>query len=96
VFIEPIDDGKNITYKVSDPLIDTLETVILKSQHIVSDGQLYTSLILENETNKQRLHSLIDHKNRLFNEDTCTLVDGDRVKLTMNNGEIFKIEAIKS
>jgi hypothetical protein len=82
------------SYVVVDTLMDEVTATVLKAQHLVSDGRIYTSIILENIETKKRLHSLIDNTNKLFNDSTSTLIEGDNVKLFINNGEIFKIASL--
>lgn len=78
-------------YIVVDDLIEEVDAKVLDAQHIISDGMMYTSLILENTDNKKRLHSLVPSNNKLFSS-TSIIITGDIVKLKINNGVLFNIE----
>ena len=77
-------------YIVFDTLMEEVEAQVLNAQHIIADGLLYTSLILENTKTKQRLHSLVPSTDKLFS-DTCVVITGDIVKVKINNGIPFSI-----
>lgn len=78
-------------YSVVDTMVEKVRATVLSSQHIMSEKVMYTSVIFRNiETNK-RMHSIIDNTSKLFSECTSTLITGDNVELTINNGVIFKI-----
>lgn len=80
-------------YIVVDDLSEVIEANALEVQHIISDGKMYTSLILENPDTKRRIHSLIHNESPLFRYSN-TIVRGDKVKIKMNNGEVFNIQRI--
>jgi len=77
-------------YIVVDDLTEILEVKVLDAQHIINDGTMYTSLILENPESGKRMHSLIPCSNKLF-ASTNVIITGDIVKLKVNNGDIFKV-----
>lgn len=78
-------------YIIADELIDILDVIVLDSQHIISDGNMYTSLIFENPINHKRMHSLVPSSNKLFGS-TNTIIRGDKVQLKINNGSVFSIK----
>ena len=78
-------------YVVVDDLMEEIEANVLEAQHIISNGMMYTSLILENPDNKQRIHSLVPSTNNLFS-NTSIIITGDKVKLKINNGNLFSIQ----
>lgn len=78
-------------YVVVDEMISEIEAHVLEAQHIISDGMMYTSLILENPATKQRLHSLVPSTNKLFS-NTSIIITGDVVKVKINNGNLFSIK----
>lgn len=78
-------------YIVVDDLSEELEAEVLNAQHIIDGTTMYTSLILRNPKTNRRMHSLISSTNNLFSSSTCTILEGDKVKLKINNGNIFKI-----
>ena len=78
-------------YVIIDGLMEELEANVLEAQHIISNGMMYTSLILENPTNKQRIHSLVPSTNKLFSS-TSIIITGDVVKMRVNNGNLFSIQ----
>lgn len=77
-------------YIIADELIDELEVNVLEAQHIISDGNMYTSLIFENPVTNKRMHSLVPSSNKLFGS-TNIIVKGDKIKLKINNGNVFSI-----
>lgn len=77
-------------YIVIDELMEEIEAKVLEAQHIISDGMMFTSLILENPKTKTRLHSLVPSTNKLFGS-TNIIITGDIVKLKINNGNLFSI-----
>jgi len=81
-------------YVVHDDLSYEVNAEVLEAYHIISNEKMYTSLILYNPETKKRLHSLVDNNNRLFNDDTITIIKGDIVKLKINNGDILRISTI--
>lgn len=78
-------------YIIYDTLMEEIEAIVLDAQKIINDGVLYTSLVIENTSNKKRLHSLVDSNDKLFG-DTSVIVTGDMVKVKINNGRIFSIQ----
>jgi len=78
-------------YSVVDTMIEKVNATVLSSQHIMSEKVMYTSVIFQNDDNNKRMHSIIDNTNKLFSECTSTLIAGDKVELTVNNGVIFRI-----
>ena len=78
-------------YVLYDDLMEEINATVLEAQHIISDGMMYTSLILENPTTKQRLHSLVPSNNKLFG-NTSIIITGDIVKVRVNNGNLFSIQ----
>jgi hypothetical protein len=78
-------------YIVVDELMEEMEANVLEAQHIISNGMMYTSLILENPANKQRIHSLVPSTNKLFSS-TNIIITGDKVKMKINNGNLFSIK----
>ena len=78
-------------YIVVDDLAEIVESKVLEAQHIISEGLMYTSLIVENPKTKQRIHSLIPNTNKLFSSSTSTIIRGDIVRIKINNGNIFSI-----
>ena len=81
-------------YIVFDTLMEEMDAKVLNAQHIIADGMLYTSLILENVNTKQRLHSLVPSTDKLFS-DTSVLIVGDTVKLSFKvNEDISKISGV--
>lgn len=80
-------------YVVVDELMEEVEADVLEAQHIINNGMMYTSLILENPITHRRMHSLVPSNNQLFCS-TNVVIAGDHVKLKMNNGNIFSIEII--
>lgn len=81
-------------YSVTDTMIEKVNATVLSSQHIMSEKVMYTSVIFQNDVTNKRMHSIIDNTNKLFSECTSTLIAGDKVELTINNGVIFKITLI--
>lgn len=81
-------------YSVVDTMIEKVSATVLSSQHIMSEKVMYTSVIFKNDITGKRMHSIIDNTNRLFSECTSTLIAGDKVELTVNNGTIFKIDLV--
>lgn len=77
-------------YIIADELIDELEVNVLEAQHIISDGNMYTSLIFENPVTHKRMHSLVPSSNKLFGS-TNIIIKGDKIKLKINNGNVFSI-----
>jgi hypothetical protein len=80
-------------YIVADDLMEEIYANVLEAQHVVSDGMMYTSLVLENPDTKQRMYSLVPSSNSLF-EYTSIIVKGDKVKLMVNNGTVFTVETL--
>ena len=78
-------------YIVVDELMEELVADVLEAQHIISNGMMYTSLILENPLNRQRLHSLIPNTNSLFSSANV-IIKGDKVNIKLNNGNLFGIQ----
>lgn len=78
-------------YIVADPLVEEVNAKVLEAQHIISDGNLYTSVILENLETHNRIHSMLSDKNELF-ASTNILITGDTVKMKINNGKLFSIQ----
>lgn len=78
-------------YVVIDELMEEIEVKVIDAQHIISDGMMYTSVIMENPSTHQRLHSLVPSTNKLFSS-TSIIVTGDTVKLKINNGNLFSIQ----
>lgn len=93
VLLEYSTKGSVAGYIVVDDLTENIEAVALEVQHIISDGKMYTSMIFENPENKRRIHSLIHNESPLFRY-TNTIVRGDRVKIKINNGDVFNIQRI--
>jgi len=91
VVLEYRKDLYNGRYIVFDELMEEIDATVLEAQHIISEGKMYTSLILENSTTKQRLHSLVPSNNTLFG-NTSIIITGDKVKLRINNGNLFSIQ----
>ena len=91
VMVEYTSNNKKAGYVVTDDLADNIEAKVLEAQHILANGVLYTSLIIENTENKQRMHSLIPSYNSLFSK-TNIIISGDVVNIKVNNGEIFNIK----
>jgi hypothetical protein len=91
VLLEFRNNGTYSGYIVVDDLMEEIEADVLEAQHIVSDGMMYTSLILENPKTKQRMHSLIPSNNQLFC-NASVVITGDKVKLRINNGNLFNLE----
>lgn len=83
--------GNMSGYIIADELMEEIEANVLEAQHIISNGMMYTSLILENPNNKQRIHSLVPSTNKLFSS-TSIIITGDKVKLKINNGNLFSIK----
>ena len=90
VILEFRGNTKNSGYIVVDDLIEEMDAIVLEAQHIISDGILYTSTILENTITKRRMYSLIPSYEKLFNI-TNVIIKGDKVKIRVNNGQIFDI-----
>lgn len=90
VMLEYRQNGSVGGYIVVDDLMDEVEATVLEAQHIISDGTMYTSLILENPETKQRIHSLVPSTNKLFSS-TNIIITGDKIKLRINNGNVFGI-----
>ena len=78
-------------YIVVDDLMEEIEANVLEAQHIISNGMMYTSLILENPDTKQRIHSLVPSTNKLFSS-TSIIITGDIVRMKINNGNLFSIK----
>jgi hypothetical protein len=77
-------------YVVVDDLMTEIDANVLEAHHIIADGMLYTSLIMENPETHQRMHSLVPSSNNLFG-DTSIIITGDKIKMKINNGNIFSI-----
>lgn len=77
-------------YVVYDDLIEIVEAEVLEAHHIIANGIMYTSIILENSKTHKRLHSLVQSTERMF-QDTSILIKGDIVKLRLNNGVLFNV-----
>lgn len=84
-------NNERAQYYVVDTMVEKVSATVLNSQHIMSEKVMYTSIILENDVTNKRMHSIIDNTSKLFSECTSTLIAGDKVELTINNGVIFKI-----
>lgn len=78
-------------YVVVDDLSEEMDAEVLYVDHIISEGNMYTSLIIRNPKTNRRMHSLVSNNNKLFSSSTCTIIPGDVIRLKINNGEIFKI-----
>jgi len=78
-------------YIIVDDLMEEIEANVLEAQHIISNGMMYTSLILENPDTKQRIHSLVPSTNKLFSS-TSIIITGDIVRMKINNGNLFSIK----
>jgi len=78
-------------YTVSNSLVEEIEAIILDAQHIIANGIMFTSIIVENPKTHKRLHSLVSSSERMFN-NTSILIKGDIVNLRLNNGILFNIE----
>lgn len=78
-------------YIIADELIDEIEVNVLDAQHIISDGVMYISLIFENPITHKRMHSLVPSSNKLFGS-TNIIIKGDKIKLKINNGNVFSID----
>ena len=59
VLLEYRKNVRNGGYIVFDTLMEELDAIVLEAHHIISEGVMYTSLILENPNTKQRIHSLV-------------------------------------
>lgn len=77
-------------YIVLDPLMEEIEATVIEAQHIIDNGMMYTSLIMENPLTKERMHSLVPSTNKLFG-NTSIIITGDKVKMRVNNGNLFSI-----
>ena len=77
-------------YIIVDGLMEEIEVNVLDSQHIISDGNMYTSLIFENPVTHKRMHSLVPSSTKLFSS-TNIIIKGDTIKLRINNGNVFNI-----
>lgn len=77
-------------YIIVDELMEEIEVNVLDSQHIISDGNMYTSLIFENPVTHKRMHSLVPSSTKLFSS-TNIIIKGDTIKLRINNGNVFNI-----
>lgn len=91
VLVEFRNSSSGSGYIVVDELMEELTVDVLEAQHIISKGMMYTSLILENPNNKQRLHSLIPNTNSLFSSANV-IIKGDKVRIKLNNGNLFSIQ----
>lgn len=90
VYVEYKKDENNSFYVVTDTLLERVEAVVLKAHHLISDGVMYTSIIMKNKKTGKRMHSVIPNSARLFDQ-TNILITGDNVIIEMNNGDIFNI-----
>lgn len=77
-------------YIVADSLMEEITATVLEAQHIISNNMMFTSLIMENPETHKRMHSLVPSNNNLFS-DTSVIITGDKVKLRINNGNLFSI-----
>lgn len=82
-------------YIVADTLMEVIYANVLEAQHLISNGLMYTSIIMENTSTKQRIHSVVPSSDKLFG-NTNIVITGDKVKLYINNGNIFKLEVCSS
>ena len=78
-------------YIVFDPLLTEMSATVLEAQHIINNNVMYTSLILENPDTKQRMHSLVPSNSKLFG-NTSIIIKGDKLKLKINDGNLFSIQ----
>lgn len=77
-------------YIVRDALMEEIDADVLDAQHIISDGVMYTSIIIQNPSTRKRMHSLVPSSNKLFCS-TSVIITGDKVKVRINNGSLFSI-----
>lgn len=92
VVLEYTSNQRTSGYIVVDDLIEELDVEVLEAHHIISDGVMYTSIIIENPITKSRMHSLIPSYEKLFSS-TNVIIKGDKLKIKINNGNIFSIDA---
>ena len=78
-------------YIVIDDLMEELDATVLEAQHLIADGMMYTSIIMESVEKKKRMHSLVPSNNKLIAE-TSIIMKGDMVRIRINNGVLFGIK----
>lgn len=78
-------------YVVVDDLMEEIDAKVLEAQHLIADGMMYTSIIVESFDSKKRMHSLVPSSNKLFSE-TSIIIKDDIVKIRINNGTLFNIK----
>lgn len=92
-------------YIISDPLLEVIEAEIKQAQHIIAPDarqdkmvncgeRMYVSLVIEEPKTQQRMLSIIKNTDRLFNQASL-IVTGDRVKITMNDDNVYGLHYIK-
>lgn len=91
VLVEYIAKENCSGYIVVDDLTEEVTAKVLEAHHIISNGIMYTSLILENTENHKRIHSLIPSMDRLFCSSNI-IITGDEVVVKINNGQVFSIK----
>lgn len=78
-------------YVVVDNLVVEMDAVVLEAQHLIYNGMMYNSLIIESLDTHKRMHSLVPSYTKIFN-DTSIIIRGDKIKIKINNGNIFSIK----
>ncbi len=91
VLVEYNKKYSNGGYIVVDDLSEECDAEVLEAHHIIDNDLMYTSLIIRNPKTNRRMHSLISNNNSLFSSSTSTILSGDKIRLKINNGDIFKI-----
>jgi len=78
-------------YIIADELVDKIDARVLYVQHIFEDNVVMVSMILEDLSTHNRIHSIVSSANKMFC-DANTVVVGDIVTVKKNNGSVFGIE----